>query len=125
MLYNIISFIVGFVLGLFIYAQLVLPLLYGLPRAIWHVARGELQFRAIPAQFIAPLIWFCLLFIVGFLMGFFAPSLIQHTLGNAALNYGMQAGLVLLLLNFFSKSGRQDMNIDFMKSTFARYTKNT
>jgi hypothetical protein len=50
-------FVAGFLLGLWYTAMLVLPLFYGVPRAVFAWFRKELRFRAVLAYLIAPLLW--------------------------------------------------------------------
>jgi hypothetical protein len=125
LIYNIVSFVAGLLIGVYANANIILPLLYGLPRAIRGVFYGELRPASIPFQLVAPLFW-CALFVgAGFFMAAFAPSLLHHTARNAAFGLGNWVSVALMLLAFFRPASRADMADDFERSTVARFATHT
>ena len=102
----------GFAIGLFASAQMLLPILMGLPRAIRLVAKRQMRSGVIGRIFVTPLIWFVLLFVVGFLW----PSTAESLYNNAALNLGGWLGTFAILLSPLSKKAHSDFREDFDKS---------
>lgn len=120
---NVTYLTLGFVVGLFVYAQMLLPLVYGAPRAIWLYARGEIRFMGVIAQFITPAIWVIILAVLGFLIQIFYPPLNSFFVSNVPFNIGGLLSIAVLLINFLSKKGRADMRSDFDASTYQKYKK--
>jgi hypothetical protein len=113
-------FPLGFVLALYISAQIVLPLLLGLPRAISLVSKRQMRSGIFIRLLATPLVWFVLIFGVLFLIGFFWPSVAASVQANAALNLGVSLGTVAIILSPLSKKSRGDFREDFDRS-YARY----
>jgi hypothetical protein len=109
-------FPLGFVIGLFATAQMLLPILMGLPRAIRLIAKHQMRSAVIGRILITPLVWFVLFFVVGFAFGFLWPSAAESLYNNAALNLGGWLGILAILLSSLSKKGRADFRDDFDKS---------
>ena len=117
----VILFLIGMTLGLFIGAQLLLPLLYGLPVAVAQVARGNLRPMAVPMQLLPPVIWCVILASVVFLGKLIAPGSTTALLKSGPLTAGWLVGAALLLRGLFSTHTRADMWDDFRASTVARF----
>jgi hypothetical protein len=60
---------IGFSFGLFVAAQMLLPLMLGLPRAILMVAKGRMRAAVVGRILVTPVIWFVLLAAVGLAWG--------------------------------------------------------
>jgi hypothetical protein len=116
-------FPLGFVIGLFVSAQMLLPILMGLPRAIRLVAKHQMRSAVIGRIFVTPLIWFVLVFGACFVFGFLWPSAAESLYNNAALNLGSWLGIFAILLSPLSKKARSDFREDFDKSYGGFYTK--
>jgi hypothetical protein len=115
-------FPLGFAIGLFVTAQMVLPIMLGLPRAIRLVSRGEMR-SAVYARLLAkPVVWIVVLLVIPFLIGFFWPSVAAWVPDNAALNVGTWLGIVAILLSPLSKKSRDDFRADFDRSYGRFYT---
>ncbi len=112
----------GFAFALFATAQIVLPILMGLPRAIRLVARREMRSVVICRILITPLVWLVLLFVAGFAFGFLWPSAAESLYKNPALNLGSWLGILAILLSPLSKKGRADFREDFDRSYGRFYT---
>ncbi len=119
---NIIFLIIGFIVGLFIYAQIVLPIIYGLPKSIYRFAKKQVRFMAIISMLTTPVIWLVGLGILGIIMHKFAPSIYNFVVNNGAFNLGSTLGLLTIIANLFTKKGRADMSDDY-ESSIARYKK--
>jgi hypothetical protein len=106
----------GFAVGLFLSAQMILPLILGLPRAVRLVARRQMR-AAVFAQIIAiPVIWSVALFVVGFLW----PSGVAFLEKNPALNSCLWLGTIAIVLSPLSRKGRSDFREDF-DSSYGRF----
>ena len=110
----------GFVLALYISAQIVLPLLLGLPRAISLVSKRQMRSGIFIRLLASPVVWFVLICGVLFLIGFFWPSVAASVQANPALNLGVSLGTVAIILSPLSKKSRSDFREDFDRS-YARY----
>ena len=81
----------GFLISLFATAQIALPIILGLPRAIRLVSRGEMRSAVYSRLRLTPILWIVGLFVILFMIGFFWPAAAEWTNNNAALNlvYGL------------------------------------
>jgi hypothetical protein len=115
-------FPLGFVIGLFVSAQIVLPIVLGLPRAIRRVSRGAMRPAVCLRLLVTPFVWLVLLFVIFFLVGFFSSSAAAWLDGNAALSVGTWLGIFAILLSPLSKKSRSDFREDFDRSYARFYT---
>jgi hypothetical protein len=115
-------FPLGFIIALFVTAQIVLPIVLGLPRAIRLVSRGEMRSAVYWRLLVTPFVWLVLIAVIPFLIGFFWPSAVAWLDGNAALNVGTWLGIFAILLSPLSKKSRSDFREDFDKSYGRFYT---
>ena len=112
----------GFAVGLFVTAQIALPLMLGLPRAVRLVSRREMRSGVYRRLLFTPVLWVVQLFVVLFLIGFFWPSAAAWLESNVALNVGLWLGIVGILLSPLSKKSRADFRADFDRSYGQFYT---
>jgi len=115
-------FPLGFVIGLFVTAQIVLPIVLGLPRAIRLVSNGAMRPTVYLRLLVTPFVWLVLLSIIFFLVGFFSASAAAWLDGNAPLNVGTWLGIFTILLSPLSKKSRSDFREDFDRSYARFYT---
>lgn len=109
---------IGFFVGLFASANIVLPILMGIPMAISHTSKNEMRPRVFFALFRAPFIW-----ITAFLLSaWLFPSASDWVLNNETLTIGLLFGGLAILLSPFSKKSRDDFRSDFDKSYGSYYT---
>lgn len=107
---------VGFGLGLFTTAQIVLPLILGLPRAIRLVAKGQMRPAVFGAIILTPVIWVVILAAAGFLVGWSRPAAAEYLCSNMALNLSWNLGIIAIILSPLSKKCRSDSMQDFDKA---------
>jgi hypothetical protein len=74
----------GFAFGILTASQMLLPLILGFPRAIPLVRKRQMRIGVFGRILVTPLIWFVLLFVVGFLW----PSIGKFLSNNTAFNLG-------------------------------------
>ncbi len=79
----------GFVIGRFVTAQIALPILLGLPRAIHLVSSGEMRAAVYRRLLFPPVLWIVLLSVILFLVRFFWPSAAAWFETNGALSGGV------------------------------------
>ena len=115
-------FPLGFIIGLFVTAQIVLPIVLGLPRAIRLVSNGAMRPTVYLRLLVTPFVWLVLLSISFFLVGFFSASAAAWLDGNAPLNVGTWLGIFTILLSPLSKKSRSDFREDFDRSYARFYT---
>lgn len=113
---GLLWFPLGFIFALFVTAQMLLPIILGLPRAIRLISRHEMRGAVIGRILLTPLIWVVLLFVVLFLIDFFWPSAAAFLYNNGALNLGAWAGTIAIILSPLSAKSRADFKADFDKS---------
>ena len=106
----------GFVIGLFVTAQIARPILLGLPRAIHLVSSGEMRAAVYRRLVFTPVLWIVHLSVILFLVGFFWPSAAAWFETNGALSAGVWLGVVGILLSALSKRSRADFQADFDRS---------
>jgi hypothetical protein len=112
----------GFVFGLFATAQIVLPILMGLPRAIGLVAKGQMRAAVFGRIVVGPIIWLVGLFVVLFVFGFLWPSAAESLYNNVALNLALWLGTLAIFLSPLSKKARSDFREDFANAYGRYYT---
>ena len=117
-------FPLGFVVSIFVTAQMVLPLLLGVPRAIRLVSTHEMRAAVFGRILLTPLIWIVLIFGVLFAIGFLSPSSADFLYNNMALNVGMWLGTIAIVLSPLSAKSRADFRADFDESYGRFYTNN-
>jgi hypothetical protein len=107
---------IGFVIGLFVTSQIILPLLLGIPRAVKFVHRGEMRPAVLGRIIITPVLWLILLPVVLIGAGFFWPSAAERLYNNLALNLSTNLGALAIILSPLSRKIRLDFNADFGKN---------
>ena len=93
----------GFAFGLFITAQMLLPLILGLPRAVRLVAKGQMRAAVLGRILVTPIIWFALLIAVGFGLGILWPSALAFLDKNNAFNLSAWLGTAAIILSRYQK----------------------
>jgi hypothetical protein len=111
-------FPLGFIFGLFITAQVVLPIIMGLPRAIRLILSREMRAVVIGRILITPIIWLVVLF----LFGVFCPSAAGYLSNNSPLNIGLWVGTITIILSPLSANSRAAFRDDFDNAYQKFYT---
>jgi len=112
----------GFVLALYISAQIILPLLLGFPTAISLVFKRQMRSGIFIRLLATSIVWFILVFGALFLVGFLWPSVVGWLESNAALNVGTWLGIAGILVSPLSKKSRADFQAGFDRSYGRFYT---
>ena len=116
---EIFLFIAGFVIGLWYTTMLVLPLFYGVPKALIGYFRKTLYFKATLAYLIAPLLWTVFFFIAFLGLMFFWNSAFEYVLASGGFNFGQALGTLMLVVNvLFNKKTKTDMKNEFDEFVF-------
>jgi hypothetical protein len=102
----------GFVFGLYATAQIVLPIILGLPRAIALVVKGQMRSAVFGAMILAPVIWLVSLAAAGF----FWPAAADYLYNNVAFTLSANLGMIAIILSPLSKTSRSDFRQDFDKA---------
>lgn len=123
-IYFIILFFAGIVIGAFVNAQCWLPLIYGLPKSVYLFIKGRVRFLAIPKQLVSPFIWYFMLTGTYVFTNEFAPFIHDQILFSPGFTIGWMFSLIGLILNFFSKKGRNEMADDYNRTTFKEFSNN-
>jgi hypothetical protein len=111
---SFILLLLGFLLGLFYAANTLLPLFYGIPKALVRYFRGQLSFKPILLYLIAPFLWTVSFFVVFVGLALLWNSAFEYLRESAAFNFGNALGGLALLLNaLFNKKTRTDMRTEF------------
>jgi len=111
---EIIFFIVGFLLGIWGFSILILPLVYGFPRAIYWTAKGLLKKSAIFSYLVSPILWTVIFVSLFFILSRFTPALANRFSESWGFQGGIVVGILLMIFRpLFSKSSRRDLQEDF------------
>src|SRR5215470_11760294 len=113
-------FPLGWGLNLFISAQIVLPILMGIPRAVIRVYRGMMRPAVFGWLLLTPLAWSVGLFA----LGFFFPRAAEFLASNSAFQLGSLCGFVAIIVTPLSTAGRADFAADF-EDSYGRFYKTT
>jgi hypothetical protein len=113
----------GFVIWLFVGAQMLLPILYGLPRSIYHFFKHEVTIMAIISNLATPIFWFIAIAVLGFIVEATIPALNDFLMRNPAFGLGQALATLMLLSGFLTRKGRADMSADYEHSTLRRFQK--
>jgi hypothetical protein len=119
--WSVLLFVLGFFLATLVFSFVVLPLLYGLPRSIYHHMRGEIPLSVALGYLFPPLFWSILFFGIALLLVFFVPSASALLLSSGAFALGQFIGLGFMVLRCLTASGRADLRADFDAKVFGRY----
>jgi hypothetical protein len=109
---------ISFTVFIFVYAQMVIPILYGIPYSTYLFSKGKLKFTGILFQFVAPISWSVGFFVSGFVLALINENIVYYFINDSAINLGGWIALFALLFNFLTRKGRADMKEDFYNSTF-------
>lgn len=121
MLLSLLFFVVGIMVGAFVYSQMLLPLIYGIPVASYMVFKGKMRPMGILIQFVTPIIWVVGLIILGLVLALVWPSLGEFFSSNPSFGGGTFFGLLLVLWGLITSKGRAMIRRDFNDTTVARY----
>lgn len=110
----------GFIIGLFSSANIILPILMGYPLSFYYLIKNEIKPKVLLSLLYAPLFW-C---VAIFLLGFFIPSVNDWVKGNIPFQVGTNFGFLAILITPIFKNGRDDFKSDYDKSYGKYYTKN-
>lgn len=106
----------GFLISLYVTAQIALPLMLGMPRAIRLVAKRQMRAGVFFRLLVVPAIWAGVVFGGLFLLGYFWPSVATFIEANNALNVGSWLGIIAITLSPLSRKSRSDFREDFNRS---------
>lgn len=106
----------GYMVALFSTANIILPLLMGIPLASPLVKKKLMRPGIFIALFRAPIIWLTIILIIGLLF----PQTVEWISKNETLKIGLLFGVVTILFSPFSTKAKLDFREDF-DSSYARY----
>lgn len=119
----IVVFIVVLFLGLFLNAAILFPLLYNLPKSLYHYFTGRLRIVGILWQFIVPVSCIFGLAIFGFIDGYMGTSALAYLTNSMGVNLGLSLSFIVILLTFITPNGLSDLRTGYEKNTLARFGK--
>lgn len=112
LIYSILNFIIGLLVGMFVSAQIVLPIIYALPKSIIRVFKGELKMRIIIIHFISPIIWIISIYFLYFIAKLILPG-VFNLITNPNFLSGIIWGFFWILWGLISKTSRVDLKKDY------------
>ena len=115
----VVALYIGQFVGVWIYSQILLPILYNFPKSVRQYVNGDLRFAGILWQFGAPASWLLLAVIVGIV----APSFAKLVTTNIGLVTGQAISIIVVLLSLVTPSGLTDLRLDYEETTYARFRK--
>jgi hypothetical protein len=119
---SICAIIFGYLIGLYVYSQMLLPLIYGLPLSVYYFIKKKVRFTAILSDIASPVIWLIILSVFGIIFHNLTPSFLDFLVNSNEFNFGGLLAILSLLLNFLTKKGQSDMWNEYQTSTLNRFT---
>ena len=109
-------FIVGILFATLWFGVIVLPLIYGLPLALYWAAKGWAGWKAPALYLVPPVIWSGIFLGVALVITLFFPAVGSYLRDSGGFWWGQNvAVLVSIGRVLFSKASRLDMRSDFLK----------
>jgi hypothetical protein len=109
-------FVVGIALGIVWFSVIVLPIFYGLPRAILWCARGWTRWSSTLAYMVSPILWTIVFFAIVFAIVRLSPKTAAFLSNDPAFSLGQMIGIgISILRSLFSRSTHADLDIDFQR----------
>jgi hypothetical protein len=106
--------LLGFLLGLFYAANTLLPVFYGVPKALLAYFRGQIFFKPVLLYLIAPVLWTVSFLVVFVGLAVFWNSAFEYLRESAAFNSGNALGGLALVANaLLNKKTQADMRMEF------------
>ncbi len=102
-------------LNIFIIYNMWIPLLIGFPYGLILFFRGKIRFFGVVSQIISFILWFLILFTIGFIAGKFFPNKIKYFINNPAINFGGLLAIFWSIIGLFSATFRQELKENFEK----------
>ena len=115
-LLDIAMFLFGMLFGHLWFSVIVLPLVYGFPRALFWAARGWVKWWS-PVRYLRSFwLWAGIFTGIALILTIFLPSVAAYMRDSFMLNFGsMWGGVLTAGYAIFSKSARQDLRHDFLE----------
>lgn len=113
-LISILLIVSGFLFGIFWFALVALPLIYGFPKSIWCALRGQLRWSTPFKYLISPIFWSIVSIFVIVAMLNWTPNVIGTLAQSAAFNLASLFAIGISALRcVFSTETRTDLRADF------------
>jgi hypothetical protein len=111
---ELLALMTGFLIGLWYTSMLVLPLFYGLPKAILGYFRRELLLTAVVPYIVAPVAWTLFFTLVVFSMAIFWERGFRFILESGSFNAGQALGSAFLVAKvILSRKTRAGLKAEF------------
>lgn len=109
---SIIHLIIGFIIGAFVFSQIVFPIIYSVPKSTLKVLRGELRLKIIFMHLMAPIIWLIIISIIVFISKLILPGVYNLITNNNFIS-GWSFSFIFVISSLFTKKGREDLKKDY------------
>jgi len=119
---DVLGFFLGLFVGFIFFTMVCLPLVYGLPMAIYYVSKGVLRWGAILTYIGSSALWSIVFLVVAFVLVSYFPAGAAYVQHNAGVFAGQWFAIVVYVLKLFGSRTRQDLRADFADAT-KRYVK--
>ena len=110
-----LKFWLGLFAGVGFAAVILLPLVYGVPRAIFDAIRRRAVWWAPFRYLLPPVAWFIALVVVGYLSAEHAPSVLR-LVTDGGFVFGEWIGIGLTLFRCLTPTGRREMGADYLRT---------
>lgn len=111
---SILLFIMGFIFGIFWFAVIALPLVYGFPKSIWLVFQRQLRWSTPLKYLISPFVWSIAFTLIALAALTWAPNATATVADSAAFNLASLLAIGISILRCaFSAETRTDLRADF------------
>ena len=114
---GLIQLIVGIVLLIFTVNEVLLPLLYGLPRVLSLTLRRYLKWRTPVFYLLRPIFWMLLIVIMISGLATLAPEFTLYLMGSVGFRVGLTVGFILPIAKLFLfESARFQVDVQLCNS---------
>jgi hypothetical protein len=121
---GILLFFLGWILGFLVFSFVILPLVYGVPKAIFWVAKGQIRKGAIWYYIRVFIFSNIFLLAIALLIIYFIPSSQDVLYDSTGFFYGQWVGIGFSLIYALTKKGRSDLDADFWAKMRSKYARN-
>jgi len=117
---DIVLLILGVLLGFLWWKVIILPLFYGIPKALYYVSKGLLRKSAILFYLSSFILWNLFFIVIAAILVKFFPEVSNSLMNSGTFAIGQFIGIGLSACYMLTKKCRNDLNLDFWEVMITR-----
>ncbi|MBL7141999.1 hypothetical protein ISS21_02870 [Patescibacteria group bacterium] len=115
---EILLLIIGFLLGVWWWSVIILPLFYGIPKSIYYIWKGLLKRTAANFYLKVLILWTIIFFVIAFALVRYFPNVSNILFESGGFAIGQLIGIIVSAWRMLTKDGREDLSADFWDIMF-------